>query len=169
MNQQPDTKKKEIIAGLAVLIIIVVIVAATTMVNKKDSSGALAATASTGSSSSTNVSSAGTSTVSSSTGVTYSDGSYTAASSYSTPGGIEDITVKVTLQSGVITDSSVTNNANNSDSREYQDQFVSGYKQFVVGKAVSSLSLSRVSGSSLTSQGFNDALNQIKAQAQQNG
>ena len=48
---------------------------------------------------------------------------------------------------------------------EYQDDFVGGYKSQVVGKSIAEIQLGKVSGSSLTSRGFNEALDQIRNQA----
>lgn len=99
------------------------------------------------------------------TSATYKDGTYTATGSYSSPGGTEKIGVTVTLKDGVVTSSSLDTSKATGDAAEYQDQFASGYKKLVVGKNIDSISLSRVSGSSLTSNGFNDALDAIKQQA----
>lgn len=95
----------------------------------------------------------------------YIDGTYTTTESYQTPGGTENITVSITLAADKVTASSVTPNATNRDSKEYQADFVGGYKQFVTSKDIDTITLSRVSGSSLTSSGFNKALAAIKAQA----
>jgi len=73
--------------------------------------------------------------------------------------------VKITLKNDLVTDVAITELATDGTSRMYQDAFVGGYKTFVVGKNIASVSLSRVSGASLTSRGFNDALNAIKAKA----
>lgn len=99
------------------------------------------------------------------TSATYKDGTYTATGSYSSPGGTEKIGVTVTLKDGVVTSSSLDTSKATGDAAEYQDQFASGYKKLVIGKNIDSISLSRVSGSSLTSNGFNDALDAIKQQA----
>lgn len=99
-------------------------------------------------------------------GVAYKDGTYSSSDSYSSPGGTEDITVKITVASNKITAVSVTQKANNHESEEYQSDFQSGYKSKVVGKALSTLELSRVSGASLTTKGFNDALDAIRSQAE---
>ncbi|HLZ14986.1 MAG TPA: hypothetical protein VKQ34_03255 [Candidatus Saccharimonadales bacterium] len=96
---------------------------------------------------------------------TYKDGTYSATGTYDSPGGTENIKVSVTLQNDVITATSAQNRANDPDGREFEDAFIMEYKQFVVGKDISSLQLDNVAGSSLTTQGFNDALDQIKAQA----
>lgn len=99
------------------------------------------------------------------TAPSYADGEYTATGSYSTPGGSEDITVTVTLADDVITAVSADGSATSGNSASYQKQFLSGYETLVVGKDIDTVSLSRVSGSSLTSNGFNEALDMIKADA----
>lgn len=92
----------------------------------------------------------------------YKDGSYTATGTYTTPGGSESITVTVTLAGNKISDINATGSASRGDSGEYQSRFLSGYKSQVVGKSIDSVSLSRVAGSSLTSNGFNAAIEKIK-------
>lgn len=108
---------------------------------------------------------AASTTPSSTNASTYKDGTYTATSHYDNPGGDSGLGVSITLKNGAITDSTVTPEATNSQSKEYQEMFVSGYKSLIIGKQIDTVSLSRVSGSSLTSQGFNAALAQIKSQA----
>lgn len=101
----------------------------------------------------------------SSTKGTYKDGTYSAKGAYSTPGGRESIELTVTLASNVITTTSLKNNAVSGEAEEYQNKFSSGYKSSVVGKNIDEVFLSRVAGSSLTSNGFNTALEQIKSDA----
>lgn len=96
---------------------------------------------------------------------TYKDGTYSADGSYNSPGGPDSISVTLTLKNDVVTDVSVAPNPGDRTSARYQDMFVSGYKQYVIGKDITSLNLGKVSGSSLTPIGFNNALAQIKAQA----
>lgn len=96
----------------------------------------------------------------------FKDGTYTETGSYTTPGGPESITLTVTLAKGVITATSAEGSGGNGNTIEYQGKFIAGYKDLVVGKKVDEVSLSRVSGSSLTSQGFNKALDAIKKDAQ---
>ena len=96
----------------------------------------------------------------------YKNGTYSATGSYMSPGGEDQIGVSLTLSNDVITAVSATNMAGDHTSSRYQDRFIAGYKTYVVGKKISDVYLTRVSGSSLTPAGFNDALNQIKAQAQ---
>lgn len=96
----------------------------------------------------------------------YKNGSFTAIGTYTSPGAAEHITVSLTLENGIITASTVTPGAENPASKLYQDEFIQNYKQFVIGKNIADLQLSRVAGSSLTPKGFNEALEKIKAQAQ---
>lgn len=97
--------------------------------------------------------------------VLYKDGTYSATGSYMSPGGPDKVGVKLTLANGLITDITVTPMAGDNVSEKYQDKFISGYKTLVLGKKIDGLKLDKVSGSSLTPVGFNDALEQIRAQA----
>jgi len=96
----------------------------------------------------------------------YKDGTYSATGSYLSPGGRESIELTVTIKDGVIIDTSLVANATDADAKDYQAEFASSYKKLVVGKNVERVSLSRVAGSSLTSNGFNRALEQIKSDAE---
>jgi uncharacterized protein with FMN-binding domain len=96
----------------------------------------------------------------------YKDGTYTATASYRTPERNEDLTVTLTLKNGVVVDSKVTAQAKDPSSKLYQSEFIQNYKQFVTGQKIDTLSLTRVAGSSLTPNGFNAAVAQIKIQAQ---
>jgi uncharacterized protein with FMN-binding domain len=100
-----------------------------------------------------------------STASTYTDGTYSATGSYGSPGGQEQLSVTLTLVNDIITAVSVTPLAYDRRSQNYQNIFISGYKQYVIGKNIADVNLTRVSGSSLTPIGFNNALAQIKAQA----
>lgn len=96
----------------------------------------------------------------------YKNGSYQAVGNYQTPGGSEKITVKVTLgNNGVIESVDLERDPTTREAEEYQGKFVSGYKTQVVGKKIDDVRLSRVAGSSLTSDGFNQALESIKEEA----
>lgn len=97
--------------------------------------------------------------------VAYKNGTYTAEGAYTSPGGPEAITVSVTISNGVVTSTSVTPQAENPVSVKFQNNFAEDHKQFVVGKNIDDLKLSKVSGSSLTPVGFNNALTKIKEQA----
>lgn len=95
----------------------------------------------------------------------YKDGTYTATGSYFSPGGLEEIEVSVTLKDGVVDGTSAAAKAASGTSRQYQGEFIGGYKNLVTGKSIDDVELSRVAGSSLTSSGFNDALEEIRQKA----
>ena len=95
----------------------------------------------------------------------YNDGTYTAEGSYQTPETVEQISVTLTLADGVVTDVEVTGDPKAPETEQYQGQFIDGIAEEVVGKPIDELNVSRVAGSSLTSGGFNDALESIKEQA----
>ncbi len=95
----------------------------------------------------------------------YKDGTYTAEGDYMTHGGPEAISVTLTLSNNSIKDVSVKPEAKDQMSELMQGQFISAYKPMVIGKNIDSVTLSKVSGSSLTPLGFNDALTKIKTQA----
>ncbi|WP_337003882.1 MULTISPECIES: FMN-binding protein [unclassified Microbacterium] len=96
---------------------------------------------------------------------TYADGTYTAEGSYQTPETVEKISVTLTLADGIVTDVEVTGDPQAPESKQYQGQFIEGIADEVDGKAIDDLNVSRVAGSSLTSGGFNQAVEAIKEQA----
>jgi Tfp pilus assembly protein PilV len=96
---------------------------------------------------------------------TYKNGTYSADGTYRSPGGNEKIGVTLTIADGTISEVSVTPYATDGDAQQYQDLFKAGISDVVVGKKVNEVSVSRVSGSSLTSTGFNNALEAIKSEA----
>lgn len=95
----------------------------------------------------------------------YKDGKYTAVGSYEAPPGEEKIGVTVTLEDGVIIESSLDKLGKADISKKMQTAFESGYKELVVGKKIDDIDLDVVAGSSLTPNGFENALDQIKKQA----
>jgi uncharacterized protein with FMN-binding domain len=98
----------------------------------------------------------------------YDDGTYEATADYQSPNGTETIKVTLTLEGDVVTDVEVEG-ASVDPSPEvirYQGEFEDGIAAEVVGKDLDELSVDRVGGSSLTSGGFNEAIEQIKALAQ---
>ncbi|MCS7091735.1 MAG: hypothetical protein NZM26_00055 [Patescibacteria group bacterium] len=96
---------------------------------------------------------------------TYKDGDYEALGQYTTPGGQSEIGLRIKLEKGIIIDSSVEIRANDPPSRRFQQEFAKNYKQFVIGKKIDDLNLTKVAGSSLTPKGFNEAIAKIKAEA----
>lgn len=95
----------------------------------------------------------------------YADGTYTADGAYATPESVETITVTVTLEGDVITDVEVKGDPQKSESEEYQGRFIGGIADVVVGQDIDDIQVSRVAGSSLTSGGFNEAIEAIKSEA----
>jgi uncharacterized protein with FMN-binding domain len=97
---------------------------------------------------------------------TFKDGDYEAEGSYSNPGGQSTVKVALTLADDKITDITVTPEATNGTSKQYQAKFAGGIADEVVGKSIDELQVGAVAGSSLTSQGFNQAIEQIEGDAQ---
>jgi uncharacterized protein with FMN-binding domain len=95
----------------------------------------------------------------------YKDGEYSAEGEYTSPGGAEKVGVALTLEGGNITAVTVTPESENPNGKKYQGEFADGISSVVVGKSIDEIKVSKVAGSSLTSQGFNDAVEQIKADA----
>lgn len=98
-------------------------------------------------------------------GADYADGTYTAEGSYQTPETVESISVTLTIADGVVTDVEVTGDPQAPETEQYQGQFIDGIAGEVVGKRLDELDVSRVAGSSLTSGGFNQAVEAIKEEA----
>ncbi|MEV4422562.1 hypothetical protein AB0L40_21670 [Patulibacter sp. NPDC049589] len=105
------------------------------------------------------------STASGATSAGYKDGTYQAEGSYQSPGGTESIGVSVTLKGGTISAVTVTPKATDPNGKRFQGEFKDGIGAVVVGKSIDSLNVSKVAGSSLTSGGFNAALDTIKTDA----
>lgn len=97
----------------------------------------------------------------------YKDGTYSATGNYVSPGGTQTVKVTLDLKNNTIENAAVESLSTNRDSREFQSKFISGFKPFVVGKDPDDIQISHVSGSSLTSEGFKNALEKIKEQARQ--
>ena len=95
----------------------------------------------------------------------YKDGTYSSVGSYVSPAGGEQVGVTITLKDGVIADATFQPKATFPESREFQNIFAANYKPFVIGKKIADLKLTKVSGSSLTPRGFNDAIEKIKTEA----
>jgi uncharacterized protein with FMN-binding domain len=100
-----------------------------------------------------------------SSNATYKDGSYTAPGTYVSPGGEEHISVTLTLSKNVITAMKVITVKADPTATGYEGMFESGISAATVGKNINTLNIGVVSGSSLTSMGFNMALAKIKADA----
>lgn len=106
-----------------------------------------------------------TNPVTQTSGYIYKDGTYSATGTYMSPGGNENLPVTLVVKGDVVTDATVTVGATKNESVNWQKAFIFGYKTQVIGKKISEISLSKVSGSSLTPKGFMDALAKIETQA----
>jgi uncharacterized protein with FMN-binding domain len=101
----------------------------------------------------------------SSTSGPYQDGRYEATGSYQSPNGTETIDVSLTLEGNIITDVEVTTHPTSPNTERFQGEFAAGIAGVIVGKNIDEISVSKVAGSSLTSGGFNRAIDEIKAEA----
>lgn len=95
----------------------------------------------------------------------YRDGNYSATGTYQSPGGKQEIKINISLLAGKIMATSAEGDDKSSDSRFYQSSFIANYKQKVIGKAIEEVKLDHIGNSSLTPEGFNKALDDIKKQA----
>jgi uncharacterized protein with FMN-binding domain len=95
----------------------------------------------------------------------FKDGTYTARGEYTSPGGASAVDVTVTVKGDVVTAVKVVPKAENPTAKGYEAQFASGVGEKVVGKKLTELNVTKVSGSSLTSQGFDRAIEAIEQKA----
>lgn len=97
----------------------------------------------------------------------YKNGTYEADVTYKAPDQLtHPIHVSLTITNDVVTASNVTFGPEaNGTSDVRQKSFAAAYKSVVIGKPLASISLSRVGGSSLTTNAFNDAKAKIAAEA----
>jgi uncharacterized protein with FMN-binding domain len=157
---KPKNTINKSVAGLIVVVLLGIVTTAViaSKNNVADNSTTVTSTPSDKSATDSPASTTGTNT-------TYKDGTYSATGTYATPENKETIDLIVTIADNVITDVNLSQNPTSGEAREYQQKFISGYKSMVIGKKIDGLSLSRVAGSSLTSNGFNAALDEIRADA----
>jgi uncharacterized protein with FMN-binding domain len=95
----------------------------------------------------------------------YKDGTYSADGNYKSPNGTETVGVQLTLANGTVSAVEITEHPSNPNTRKFQGQFAGGIADQVVGKSLDEINVSKVAGSSLTSGGFNQAVEAIKTQA----
>ncbi len=157
---------KKLQAGFALFVFAALIIAGAVVSrpSSKNTSAQAVTMASSSSSGSTSQNSTACESASETTKVL--NGTYQATGSYDSPGGTEAVKVSLTLSNDVVTAASVQSETNDPTAAAYQSYFISGYKSQVVGKKVSDIKLTNVAGSSLTSQGFNEALANIVCQAE---
>jgi uncharacterized protein with FMN-binding domain len=107
----------------------------------------------------------GTSSSLAGSGSVYQDGTYSADGNYVSPNGTETVGVELTLATGKVTGVNITQHPTNPNTRKFQGEFAGGIAAQIVGKNIDELNVSKVAGSSLTSGGFNQAVEKIKAEA----
>lgn len=165
-----NTQRNAVI-GFVVVLVTSLLVAGALVLKQKQTTQTAQTTVASQSTDSSDISSDSASIISSSTDSgsdssdVYKDGTYQATGSYSSPAGTESIGISVTVQDDVVTATSATSQAQDNDSKAYQQDFISAYSSYVVGKKLSDIHLGVVAGSSLTPNGFNQALETIKQQA----
>lgn len=76
------------------------------------------------------------------------------------------MTITLTIADDVITAATAEGGATTPPSSQYQSEFVNNFAALIIGKDIDDVSLDKVAGSSLTSGGFNEAVETIKSQAQ---
>ena len=131
-----------------------------------EATGASTPAASSGTASSGTAPSGAVSSAAAAIGGEYQDGEYTAKGSYIPPSNTkEEVTVSLTLSDGVVTDLEVSTSGNHPTSKRYQAEFTDGVQQEVVGKPLDEVKVDKIASSSLTSSGFNKALDEIKSEA----
>lgn len=95
----------------------------------------------------------------------YKDGTYDAEGTYVSPNGNEKVGVELTIESDTVKAVNIITHPSNPNTKKYQGEFAGGISGQIVGKNIDELNVTKVAGSSLTSGGFNKALEEIKAEA----
>ena len=95
----------------------------------------------------------------------YADGTYVAEGAYTAPSGLAAITVSITVSDDAVSWVHVAPGTFVGDPFAFQDQFAKAVPDLVLGKDLDEVSVSRVAGSSLTSEAFNLAIDKIKTEA----
>lgn len=157
MDEPTTGVRKTVITIVAVVLIVLIITAAVATSPRKKVIAVTATNSQTNTSPSTPAAAGSTSD--------YKDGTYSATGSYESPGGTQQITVDITLHNDIITNTAASPGAQDPTSESYESAFIASYKSLVVGKNINSVSALRMSGASLTLQGFDDAITQIENQA----
>jgi uncharacterized protein with FMN-binding domain len=160
----PPKRAHPAVTAVVVIVMIGMVAAAIVALNHKDSTSSTTATTNSTPLNTTTPTATVTPPTSASSS-TYKDGTYSASTSYFTPDGQEDAKLTITIANNVVTASDFSEQALSGEGQRYQDRFDGNYKSEVVGQKVGDISLSRVAGASLTTDGFSQALEQIKQNA----
>lgn len=95
----------------------------------------------------------------------YKDGSYTASINYRVPNGTNTIKVTMSIKNDSVESVKTDSNYSDYESQYYISGFENNIDKTVKGKSLSSLSVGRVGGASLTSNAFNYAIKTIRNEA----
>ncbi|HEY0964439.1 MAG TPA: hypothetical protein VGE31_01445 [Candidatus Paceibacterota bacterium] len=96
----------------------------------------------------------------------YKDGTYKTQVTYFTPNRDEYLLdVSLTIKDDVVTDSKIIY-SQGAEVDPNPQRFEKAYRTEIIGKDIDTLNLSRVGGASLTTAAFNNALTEIKADAE---
>jgi uncharacterized protein with FMN-binding domain len=95
----------------------------------------------------------------------YQDGQYDATGWYGSLPSHHDVTL--TIRDDTVTDVQITTPAEDPISLEYQQRFAAALPGEIIGRDIDTLQIDRLAGSSGCSEGFMDALAQIKDAAAQ--
>lgn len=91
------------------------------------------------------------------------DNVYSHTVTYESPGGVEENIFHITIDKGSIANVNVEVKTNIAASIEYQQDFAKEIGKKVVGKKLSEIAnIDTISGASLTTKAFNDALQKLK-------
>lgn len=91
---------------------------------------------------------------------------YQAKGSYVSPAATEHLDVKVSMKNGLVQGVEMTSDSSSPKSLRFQGLFLEGVKTQIIGKKISEIGeFTRVNGSSLTGEGFNQAIAVIKSEA----
>lgn len=100
--------------------------------------------------------------------MSFKDGTYTVEDAYFVMVGLsEPMRTTITLDGGVIADVKVSFDTQDIHSEYYQRGFETSYKLQVIGANITDVPFSRIGGASLTTGGFNDAVQKVMVQAQE--
>lgn len=98
---------------------------------------------------------------------TVDDNTYTTTVEYDVPEGTESNSFSLVIKDGIISSIEVGITTTNKASLKYQQDFAKNIASIIVGQKISELkSIDRVSGASVTTTAFNDALLKLQQQLQ---
>ena len=93
----------------------------------------------------------------------FEDGSFETTTTYISPGGPAEMNIALTLEGDVVQSISVTSLEGNPTSQDYKERFANEVISFVTGVNLDEADVDTIAGASLTSRGFNEALDVIRS------